>query len=133
MITFISIERGHANSGMMCGVMRELSDRQQVCPVVLKVVAPHAEVDFERLVDAFGLSIRLWMVRSGQIRFRLEELEELAPELGCKGSTAVRHDVGGEAMVSPDVVEVLTSQFGSLVGCLGFDEDCLLGEAVYNN
>lgn len=49
----------HADRAVVGCVVCELGKRQKVGPIVLKIVAVEAQVLFEGLVDALGLTITL--------------------------------------------------------------------------
>ena len=55
-------ERGHTSSLARCVVVGELSQRKQLGPVVLLVVAVGVEVLFEGLIDPLGLTIPFRMI-----------------------------------------------------------------------
>ncbi len=61
-VSFVSEERGHTGSLTRHVVVGELSQRKQLGPVVLLVVAVGAEVLFEGLIDLLGLTIPFRMI-----------------------------------------------------------------------
>ena len=56
-VTLVSEERRHTSCLARCVVVGELSQRKQLRPVILLVVAVGAEVLFEGLIDPLGLTI----------------------------------------------------------------------------
>ena len=50
----------------MVVIVRKFCSVEQVCPVVLLVIAEHADVRFEPLVIVLHLSLCLWMICGGE-------------------------------------------------------------------
>ncbi len=61
-VSFVSEERGHTSSLTRRVVVGKLSQRKQLGPVVLLVVAVGVEVLFEGLIDLLGLTISFRMI-----------------------------------------------------------------------
>ena len=74
---------------MALGVECELSSREMIYPVVLLVIAEHAEVGFNFLVFAFDFAVALWMAGSGQPDSDAESLQEGSHESGGKLGTTI--------------------------------------------
>ena len=74
---------------MALGVECELSSREMIHPVVLLVIAEHAEVGFDFLVLALDFAIALWVIGGGQLDSDTEPLEEGSHEPGGKLGTTI--------------------------------------------
>ena len=74
---------------MALGVECELSSREMIHPVVLLVIAEHAEVGFDFLVLALDFAIALWMVGGGQPDSDAEPLQKGSHESGGKLGTTI--------------------------------------------
>jgi len=119
MVPVVGEERSLAGRGMDGVVVGELGERKEFLPVVLLVVAEGTQVLFEDLVDAFSLTVGLWVERRGHVGFDVEEGEEFSPELGREDLVAVGHNVGWEAVVAVYVLEEESGNGGSIGSCLG--------------
>ena len=62
MKTLISKEWGVHGHRVQGVVVCELSQGQEVSPVVLLIIDVHPEELLQNLIDSFGLAISLWMV-----------------------------------------------------------------------
>ena len=74
---------------MALGVECELSSREMIYPVVLLVIAEHAEVGFNFLVFVLDFAIALWVVGGGQPDSDAEPLEKGSHEPGGKLGTTI--------------------------------------------
>ena len=74
---------------MALGVECELSSREMIHPVVLLVIAEHAEVGFDFLIFALDFAVALWMVGGGQPDWDAEPLQEGSHESGGKLGTTI--------------------------------------------
>ena len=66
-VSLVSKERGHTSSLARCVVVGELSQRKQLRPVVLLVVAVGVEVLFEDLIDLLDLTIPFRMISQSEV------------------------------------------------------------------
>ena len=67
-VAVIGKKGGNLGCRMGSIVVRELSDRKQISPVVLLVIGIHAEVAFQGLIRSFCLTISLRMVGSRELK-----------------------------------------------------------------
>ena len=80
-VSFISEERGHTSSLARRIVVGELSQRKQLRPVVLLVVAVGAEVLFEGLIDLLSLTIPFRMISRSEVKLHTKCCAEAAEEM----------------------------------------------------
>ncbi len=83
-ISLVSEERGHTGSLARHVVVGELSQRKQLGPVVLLVVAVGAEVLFEGLIDPLGLTIPFRMISRSEVELHTKRCAEAAEEMRDK-------------------------------------------------
>src|SRR6266545_5807289 len=81
MVFFVSKERGHTSSLARCVVVGELSQRKQLGPVVLLVVAVGAEVLFEGLIDLLSLTIPFRMISQSEVELHTKCCAKAAEEM----------------------------------------------------
>ncbi len=81
MVSFVSKERGHTSSLARHVVVDELSQRKQLRPVVLLVVAVGAEVLFEGLIDLLSLTIPFRMIPRSEVEFYIKRCAEAAEKV----------------------------------------------------
>ena len=81
MVTLVSEERRHTSCLARCVVVGELSQRKQLRPVVLLVVAVGVEVLFEGLIDLLGLSIPFRMIPRSEVEFYIKRCAEAAEKV----------------------------------------------------
>ena len=55
-------------------VVCKLSEREEFVPIILVLVDKKSEVLFQLLVDAFGLTVGLWVVGCGGCQFDSDQL-----------------------------------------------------------
>jgi hypothetical protein len=67
-------------------------------PVVLSPASIEAEVLLDFLVGALGLTVGLWMIGSGEVRFNAKAAEEGTGELGGELGSTVADDTKGKAV-----------------------------------
>jgi len=65
-IAVVSIERGTLDRRLISVVVRELGEREKIRPVVLLIVAIHAEVLFQSLIHTLRLTICLRVKGGGE-------------------------------------------------------------------
>ena len=65
-------------------VVGELHKCQQICPIVLFVIAINSQILFHVLVCSFGLPIRLGMVRSTEILANVEHVTQFFHKLSSE-------------------------------------------------
>ena len=90
-ISFISKEWGYSCSSTRSIVISELRKCEKFGPVVLLIVAVYAEVLFQCLVGAFGLSVTFWVISGGEVKLHVESFtkrskevrDELCSTVGC--------------------------------------------------
>lgn len=80
-VAVVGKEGGDLRGGMRSIVVGKLGDGEEVCPIVLLVVAVHAEECFQDLVNTFGLAIGLGVIGGGEVELHAEELTERGEEL----------------------------------------------------
>ena len=80
-VSLVSEERGHTGSLARCIVVGKLSQRKQLGPVVLLVVAVGAEVLFEGLIDLLSLTIPFRMIPRSEVEFYIKRCAEAAEEM----------------------------------------------------
>ena len=83
-VSFVSEERGHTGSLARRIFVGELSQRKQLGPVVLLVVAVGVEVLFEGLIDLLGLTIPFRMVSRSEMELHIKRCAKAAEEMGNK-------------------------------------------------
>ena len=103
MIALVGEERRNACSGIGSIVIGELREGEKRSPVVLLVVAVGANVLLEGLIDAFRLSITLWMISGGEVQFHAKSSSEGAEEPGGKLRAAVASDVRWNSVLGKDM------------------------------
>ncbi len=85
LVSFVSEERGHTSSLARHVVVGELSQREQLRPVVLLVVAVGVEVLFKSLIDLLSLTIPFRMISRSEVEFHTKRcakaVEEVRDEL----------------------------------------------------
>jgi hypothetical protein len=74
---------GHGEGTETCGlanlvVVVEFRQSQPVCPIVLQEVGENLKVLLDILVDAFGLSIGLWVVCRQGVRLYAQKLQQIS-------------------------------------------------------
>src|SRR6266498_3937449 len=80
-VSFVSEERGHTGSLARRIVVGELSQRKQLGPVVLLVIAVGAEVLFEGLIDPLSLTIPFRMISQSEVELHTNRCAEAAEEM----------------------------------------------------
>jgi hypothetical protein len=95
---------------MDVGVVGELGCQQELIPVVLFVAREDTDELFELLVDAFSLTVSLWMASGGGSGFNTNEAPQFVSELGDELRTMIGNVIPGGSVVPPDVPVV---QLGS--------------------
>lgn len=122
MVPFIGEEGGCSCGRVRCVVVGELGEGEERDPIVLLVVDIDPEILLEDLIDAFGLTVRLGVVRGREVGLDAEEVAERAPELGGEEFASVRDYVSGEAMLSEDFPEEDERKLGSIERLQCWDE-----------
>ena len=105
-VSIIGIEGRRPGRCMRGIVVRELCERKQLAPVVLRAVTEDMYVLFQDLINSFGLSITLGVIGCGSISFDIAEFKEVLGKLGNKLRTTVGHNILGEAVVLENMAEV---------------------------
>ncbi len=81
LVSFVSEERGHTSSLARHVVVGELSQREQLGPVVLLVVAVGVEVLFKSLIDLLSLTIPFRMISRSEVEFHTKRCAEAVEEV----------------------------------------------------
>lgn len=79
MVAVLREEGGHADGTVICSVVCEFGERKKLRPVILQVVAVYVKMLFDRLIEAFSLSIGLGMKGSGQVWGDVEQSKRFSP------------------------------------------------------
>ena len=80
-VSLVSKERGHTGSLTRRIVVGELSQRKQLGPVVLLVVAVGAEVLLKGLIDPLGLTIPFRMISRSEMELHTKRCAKAAEEM----------------------------------------------------
>ncbi len=80
-VSLVGEEREHTSNLARCIVVGELSQRKQLGPVVLLVVAVGAEVLFEGLIDPLGMTIPFRMIFRSEVELYTKLCTEAAEEM----------------------------------------------------
>src|SRR5262249_31755037 len=79
------VRRGFGR-GMNAVIVSEFGNREPVAPIGFLIIYVEAKVSFNFLVNAFGLTIGLWVVSGGRSTFDstrgIEVFDEIGDELG---------------------------------------------------
>ena len=67
------------------------------------VVAVAAEILFEGLICAFGLSVAFWVISRSEVKLHVEGFTESAEEMGDKLRAAIGGDVEGNAVLGENM------------------------------
>src|SRR6266508_2001574 len=89
-VFFVSEERGHTSSLARCIVVGKLSQRKQLGPVVLLVVAVSAEVLLKGLIDLLSLTIPFRMISQSEVELHTKHCAEAGEEMRDELCPAVR-------------------------------------------
>ena len=92
-------------------VVGKLAEGKVLDPIILKVGDAGTEVILDGLIDAFGLAVGLWVIRSGRKRFDAESLEEGREDSIDKGGPAIGDDSARGAMKSVNLANEERSKF----------------------
>ena len=87
-------------------VVAELSEGEELVPVILPLICEESKVLLQLLIDAFHLPIRLGMVGSRTRHLEAEKLTKFVHELVDKLWTSVAVHNEGQPMQLPDMHEV---------------------------
>ena len=80
-------------------VVRELSDGEEVWPVVLLIGTIAAKIAFERLIYSFCLAVRFGMISRGKLQLHVQSSSERSDEVGSEQGTSIGDYVGGDTML----------------------------------
>jgi hypothetical protein len=83
---------------MHATVKDKFGSRKECNPVIMTRVCKESKVLFDFLISAFGLAIRLGMVRGGECMGDAELLIQSFHELRRKLGASIGDDLGGDAM-----------------------------------
>jgi hypothetical protein len=97
-VTVDDFEGGVAIGRVDVGVDDEFGHGEMLVPVVLLPASIEAEVLLDFLVGALGLTVGLWVIGGGEVRFNAKAAEEGAGELGGELGSLVTDDTRGKAM-----------------------------------
>jgi hypothetical protein len=97
-VTVDDFEGGVAVGRVDVGVDDKFSHGEVLVPVVLSSASIEAEILLNFLVGTLGLTVGLWVIGGGEVRFNAEVVEEGAGELGGKLGSPVADDTKGKAM-----------------------------------
>ena len=111
-------------------VVRELSDGEEVWPVVLLIGTIAAKVAFERLVRSFCLAVSFGMISRGKLQLHVQTSSERSNEVGSEQGTSIGDYVGGDTMFRKDVEEIELGKAFGLEITGGWDKQRHLREAV---
>ena len=70
-------------------VIREFSERQELGPIVLLMIAVYSEILLDGLIHTFSLSIGLWVKCSRHALLQIESLGQLGPKLRPENRSAI--------------------------------------------
>ena len=102
MVAFVGKEGGNSSSSGRSVVVSKLRERKEIRPVVLLVVAVGAEILFQSLVRAFGLTIAFGVISGGEDEAHVQDFSERVEEVGDKLGDLVG---GWNSMLGEDVEE----------------------------
>ena len=102
MISVIGIERRHPTAHRDRVVIGELGHGEQGSPVVLLVADERPKVGLIGLVEAFPLSVSLWVEGCRHSGADAGQLEKFLPCFGGEPGVPIGHDVGRKSMVLPN-------------------------------
>src|ERR1700736_4463287 len=80
-ISFIRKEWGDIRGCTWSVIVSKFHDWEKSIPIVLLVVAVNAEVLFQGLVGAFGLSVAFWVVSGSETKLHIESFSERPEEV----------------------------------------------------
>jgi len=87
----------------MVVVVGELCCVEQGCPIVLLVIAEHADVGLHPLIVIFDLSLCLRVIGRGESLVNVEHFEEASCVISCEQGTPIGVVDPGYSMVFPHV------------------------------
>jgi hypothetical protein len=97
-VTVDDFEGGVAMGRVDAGVDDEFGHGEMLVPVVLSPASIEAEVLLDFLVGALSLTIGLWVIGGGEVRFNAKATEEGMGELGGELGSTVADDTKGKAV-----------------------------------
>ena len=92
--------------------------------------AEKAQILLHFSIHNFGLTIRLRMMRGGELRDDSKSLAKVLHDLRGKLWTAIRDDGAGKSIVLPDMKEIKFCGVQSHGGLIAWDKLCFFGETV---
>src|ERR1700753_1406959 len=105
-VTVVSKERGDLGGGVLCIIICELRNREEVGPVVLVIICVKSQISLNLLVRPLRLTVGLRVISCGIIQLNIQKSAERRHELGGQGGTSVRHYVGRNTMLRENVLDV---------------------------
>ena len=84
-------------------VVCEFREREERAPVVLLVVAIHAEVLLKRLVNSFSLTVSFRVITRGEVDAHVQGIPKRAEKPGDEFRTTVTSDMIGNSMLGKDM------------------------------
>ena len=130
MVAFVGKEGGNSSSSGRSVVVSKLRERKEIGPVVLLVVAVGAEILFQSLVRAFGLTIAFGVISRGEVESDVEGFGEGTEEVGDELRSAIGGDMGRSSVLGEHMEYEEFSKLRRVDGVMSGDEDGLLGETI---
>ena len=103
MISFIGKERGYSCSSTRSIVVCELHKCKEFRPIVLLIIAVYAEILFQCLVGAFGLSVSFWVISGSEMKLHVESFSERSEEVRDELRSAVGGHVRWNTVLGKDM------------------------------
>ena len=130
MVAFVGKEGGNSSSSGRSIVVSKLRERKEIGPVVLLVVAVGAEILFQSLVRAFGLTIAFGVISGGEVESDVEGFGKGMEEVGDELRSAIGGDMGRSSVLGEHMEYEEFSKLRRVDGVMSGDEDGLLGETI---
>ena len=130
MVAFVGKEGGNSSSSGRSVVVSKLRERKEIGPVVLLVVAVGAEILFQSLVRAFGLTIAFGVISGGEVESDVEGFGEGTEEVGDELRSAIGGDMGRSSVLGEHVEYEEFSKLRRVDGVMSGDEEGLRGETI---
>ena len=130
MVAFVGKEGGNSSSSGRSIVVSKLREQKEIGPVVLLVVAVGAEILFQSLVRAFGLTIAFGVISRGEVESDVEGFGEGTEEVGDELRSAIGGDMGRSSVLGEHMEYEEFSKLRRVDGVMSGDEDGLLGETI---
>lgn len=111
------MEWRHVQRKVRTRIVPKLCKRKELTPVIQASMDEAAQINFQALIDALRLTIRLRVIRRAHAEFNPDDLEQLLPKSARKDWVPIReNDCFRETMQLVNVVQISSSYFSCSKG-----------------